>query len=649
MIKFTQPQAVLRFDADPIVISSIVDDQVNATVRLICTDSTTIVNVGISPPGAPTLPTTQNAPAPGALRVSFTPPYISVIAQPIKPPLIARSSTRIVPNPSGSIILTVLHGGDDTTVTAARCAAAIGEQLTAASRAAAPSTYTHEAQVVIPMQNIASPVRMTATAMVGNVAVAMIAAEASLLDSVAQLLHRVDDPIVKVRTVAGATIVTTDADVDHPVDVYLREVGQTTESSAYVPLSLDMRDPELRFSKSTANAAILVTLRGDGQTNRSSGKRLALASGVPARPDARLVLMPGTAGVDVNVINIVNADVVIVMRMTLGDVITLGPTLVGGRDSVSFVDTPPAGTHVYVVKLISGTNVRNLPAVTFSVRGDPFTPRPIVSSVTTTTAQAGFVTRFDIASPLQFGDATSARSLISGVGDANLYAAELADQRSNYDPLPVFGVVRIDRDTGNAVDLGVVPSGTFSDTVPAALGLEHVRYVVTMALRDPLSLLPGALTVVTGSGQAYSYEAAVFRHPYALDDGTIVETQSRALKHPELDALVDATLAPSIVDVSFDQADTGTVSLTARRISIGTVLLQIDDNLHDERDGYVIIAAYGDGTYELVGYVNALFVSTHRAYHDVTQLPASVTYGMAIVNRSLTIERFIIGPTVTLT
>jgi hypothetical protein len=154
---------------------------------------------------------------------------------------------------------------------------------------------------------------------------------------------------------------------------------------------------------------------------------------------------------------------------------------------------------------------------------------------------------------------------------------------------------------------------------------------------------------VTGSGQAYSYEAAVFRHPYALDDGIIVETQSRALKHPELDALVGATLAPSIIDVSFDQADIGTVSLTARRISIGTVLLQIDDNLHDERDGYVIIAAYGDGTYELVGYVNALFVSTHRAYHDVTQLPASVTYGMAIVNKSLTIERFITGPTVTLT
>jgi hypothetical protein len=138
-----------------------------------------------------------------------------------------------------------------------------------------------------------------------------------LLDSVAQLLHRVDDPIVKVRTVAGATIVTTDADVDHPVDVYLREVGQTTESNAYVPLSLDMRDPELRFSKSTANAAILVTLRGDGQTNRSSGRRLTLASSMPDQPDARLVLMPGTAGVDVNVINIVNADVVIVMRKTL--------------------------------------------------------------------------------------------------------------------------------------------------------------------------------------------------------------------------------------------------------------------------------------------------------------------------------------------
>jgi hypothetical protein len=516
MIKFIQQQATLRFDVEPIVVSAIVEDRVHAIVRLTCIDPSAIINVGILPQGTPILQTTQAAPSPASLRVSFQLPYISVTATPVSTTASTKPIVPIVPNASGSIVLTVLAGGDDVGVVAAQCAAVIGDQLIAASRAVVPQLHTHEASVIIPLQNIATPVRMTATATINGNAIAMVSVETSLLDSVSQLANRIVDPNVKLRTSAGMFTIMTDADREHPVDVYLREVGQTANSNAYVPLSLDMRDPELRFNKAATNAAIIVALRGDGLTNRSSGKRITIASQAPLQPDARLVVMHGITGIDVNVINIVNVDVVTVTRTTLGDVTTLGPTLVGGRSSISFTDMPSAGIHTYVVELISGTNVRRLPAVTFSVRGDPFTSYPLVSNVVTSTSQAGFVTRFDIASPLQRGDASSARTLISGVGDAGLYAAELADQRSNYDPLPIFGVTRVDRDTGNAIDLGVVPSGTFSDTVPASFGLEHVRYVVSMALRDPLSLLPDALTVITGSGRAYSYKAAYWSKMFGI-------------------------------------------------------------------------------------------------------------------------------------
>jgi hypothetical protein len=71
MIKFIQQQATLRFDVEPIVISAIVEDRVHATVRLTCIDPNAIINVGILPPGVPILQTTQAAPSPASLRVSF--------------------------------------------------------------------------------------------------------------------------------------------------------------------------------------------------------------------------------------------------------------------------------------------------------------------------------------------------------------------------------------------------------------------------------------------------------------------------------------------------------------------------------------------------------------------------------------------------
>lgn len=649
MIKFVQQQAILRFDAEPVIISSFTDDSVYVTVRLICLDPASLVSVSVMHPGAPSLPITQLANAPSAMRVNFALPYASVTAMPVQASTLAPLRTgALTPNVSGSMISTVLHGGDDVLLAANKCAAVIGDQLITMARMSARQSHTHEANVVIPVQNIGQPVRLSSTATVNGRAIAMVAVEVSLLERFVQLRDRIDDPEIKLRINAGATVVSTDASADRPVDIYLREVGQTTEDDAFVPLALGMRESELWFSKTAVNAAILVALRSDGQTGKSAGRRLIVASRQPDAPDARLVLLRSKTGMDLNVTRIVNADAVTVTRTSLGTTVTYGPELVGDRSTITFADVPGAGTHTYVVKLCGGTNARSLSPVTVSLRGDPFTPRPSVSNVLTTTSQAGFVAKFDIASPLQLGDASSARTLITGVGDAGLYVNELQSQRANYDPLPIFGVLRIDRSTGDTFDLGVVPSGTFSDTIPADLGIEHVRYIVSMALRDPLSLLPGTLTVNTGSGAPYSYEAAVFRHPYALDGGTLVETRSRSLQHPELDALVDATLMPSVVDVSFDQGITGAVSMTAKRLSTSTVVVQIDDSLHVERDGYVVIAAYDDGTYQLVGYVNSLSTSSHRIYHDVPKIPTTVTYGAAVINRTLVIERFIVGPTVSL-
>ena len=649
MIKFIQQQTTLRFDADPIVISSFSDDSVYATVRLFCADPTALVSVGVMLPGTPTLPLTQMVASPAAMRVNFQIPYAQVTATQVSASAtVARHPTPLLPNTSGSIVQAVLRGDDDVMLVGSKCAAVIGDQLNAASRMTAVPVHTHEASIVIPLNNVAMPVRLTATAMNAGVAIAMIATEVSLLDRLSQLSGRIDDPTVSVRTVAGATVVLTDATQATPIDLYVREVGLTAELDTFVPLALGLREAELRFSRATMNAAILIAMRSDDRTGRSAGKRMTLASQLPDAPSARLIALRSMSGIDVNVNNIVNVDAVTVTRSSLGASLTLGPELVNSRTTLSFADDPGAGTYEYVAKLIGGTNVRVLPPVTVSLRGDPFTPRPLVANVITTTTNAGFVTKFDIMSPLQLGDASSAKTLIIGAGDAGLYANELQLQRSNYDPMPIFGVVRIDRDTGDTMDLGVVSSGTFSDTVPTELGLEHVRYVVSMALRDPLSLLPGTLAVITGSGTTYSYEPAVFRHPYALDGGTLVETHSRSLQHPELDSLVDATLTPSIVDVSFDQALIGAVSLTARRLSVSTVVIQIDDSSHAERDGYVVIAGYGDGTYELVGYVNALLTSTHRIYHDIMSVPASVTYGAAVLSKTLLIERFIVGPTVTL-
>lgn len=646
MMLFKQQQSILTFDPDIAIIDSISESNINLSVKLNCTDLSANIVVVLSPYGQSTPTTVHGVDNVNQLFVSPLVQFYNAIAFPIstlnKNEIMNEIDTKI----SGSIYNFIMQGANDVNLVAAKCVNAIGDNLLSAVQKTKINYHTHEATFSIPVTLLYTAIKISAYASVNNETVATISSEINLLDRIIELQQKLNNPIIKVRKTNDSFFVLTNATQTNPVNIYTKQIGSNLNSD-YDTLTIDSSEQELNFIKSKFNAMVLIATTTDRKLEKSSGVRITLPSIRPLNLNANVFIMKNDSGIEINLKNIINTELVTIRKKHNNIISIIGPELVNNRENISILDTPNIGETIYEITLQSGSNTNVIPQQNIVIDGNNFTPSAQVTNIKTTANNSGFITQFDLNSPIQFGDATIARNLINANASANLFSNELLAQRDLYDFIPVFGITRINKDTGVIVDVGAFQSGTFIDTV-IDTSIKNIRYVINMSLRDPRSLLTVAKTVVSGS-QPYTYDASIFKHPFALNNGTLVNAASKNLRHPTADSIIGSSIKSSIVDVSFEQSNAGIITVSANRLTKKTVLIKIDDNLFYTRDGYVVIACYDNKKFELVGFVNSFDTSTHKIYHDINSTNTNIIYGIAVINKNFNIDDYIVGPTVTIT
>lgn len=646
MMLFKQQQSILTFDSDIAIIESVSETNVNLNVKLNCTNSNANIVVVLSPYGQATPTTVHGVDNVNQLFVSPLVQFYNAIAFPVSTLNTNQIINEIDTKISGSIYNFIMQGADDVRLIASKCVNAIGDNLLSAVQKTKINSHTHEATFSIPISLLYTAIKISAYASVDNETIATISSEINLLDRIVELQQKLNNPIIKVRKTNDSFFVLTNATQTNPVNIYTKQVGSNLNSD-YDTLTIDSSEQELNFIKSKFNAMILIASTTDRKLEKSSGVRVNLPSIRPLNLNANVFIMPNDSGVEINLKNIINTELVTIRKKHNNITSIIGPELVNNRENISILDAPSIGETIYEITLQSGSNTNVIPQQNIVIDGNNFTPSAQVTNIKTTADNSGFITQFDLNSPIQFGDATIARNLINSNASANLFSNELLAQRDLYDFIPVFGISRINKDTGDIVDVGAFQSGTFVDTVIDA-SIKNIRYVVNMSLRDPRSLLTVAKTVVSGS-QPYTYDASIFKHPFALNNGTLVNATSKNLRHPTADSLIGSSIKLTIVDVSFEQSNAGIITVSANRLTKKTVLIKIDDNLFYTRDGYVVIACYDNKKFELVGFVNSFDTSTHKIYHEVNSTNTSIIYGIAVINKNFNIDDYIVGPIVTIT
>lgn len=550
---------------------------------------------------------------------------------------------------SQNTIADMMSGGDGLKSIAAQMINVIGDSMRdVASVAGLADTCTHEAILNIDESAIENNISVTAIALVNDALIGSVTTQISLLKQYLLVSSKISNPVCEFRTSKDLPILSIKAS-NNLSFIYKREIGRTALQN-FELIAKNYHDAEINFDKSLTNICEIVAVSSDlAESGFSSGTRLIIKpQNKTLQADAKFIVLRSSDGFDLCVKDLFNVDFVTFTRRinNVKTIIAISKIEAGQRSLTISDNVQAIGAYEYEAELQSGSNTIKLPrqiAVISSQTSD--FAKPTLANVVTSVTLDGLRTAFDIQPSAPAGDASLARAIIKSDASSDLFASELATQRSQYDHVTSFNVLRIDRDTGDEVDLGAVSSSSFVDVIPSSTTSRNFRYAVFASKRDPESLLQ-FVKFVSGS-QPYSYYPSVYKHPYALYDGVLVKQDSRQLRHPFVDAVTSVSSKPSIVDVTFQPSDGGDISISVERIAINTVLVTITDQLHQTRAGYVVLALGSDGQFELVGYVNS-FSSRIVAYHNVSIVPDTLTYALAALAPDMSVSAFIVGPSIVL-
>ena len=648
MIKFKQTQSAIEFANNPIVIIRTENNDVLLSVR-VRASADHIIKVKLTEQTQDAVLTTQSVSDAIQLNVKEQIIFDESTARSVQS--VSNIDTRQIVSATDSqnTIIDMMTGGDGLRSIAAQAISAIGDAMREVSSVVnASDAYTHEAVLRISQDDIQNNVSVTAYALRDDVLIGSVTMQASLLKQFSLVSNKIDNPKCEFRMSADVPVLSVNAR-DNLTFIYKREIGRTALQN-FDLIAKNYGDAEIRFDKSLSNICEIVVVASDAAENAySSGTRLVIKPQNKTHfADAKFIVLRAEEGFDLCVKDIFNVNFVKFSRIINGiktiiaiEKIEHGQRSITINDSLVFQDVCEYG-----VELQSGGNSVSLPCQTVSAFGSQIAyAQPKLTNLSTSITNDGLLTSFVIEPTARSGDASVARSIINSDASSNLFNSEIATQRAEYDQAMLFSVLRIDRDTGDETDLGVVSSGSFKDAMPLSTISRNFRYAVYTTRRDPESLLQ-FVKFVSGS-QPYSYYPATYRHPYALHDGVIVKQESRSLRHPFIDAAIGLSSKPVIADVTFQPAEGGDISISAERVSVKSVLLTITDQLHETRVGYVVIALASDGKFELVGYVNS-FRSRVNIYHNVSIVPDTLTYALAALSPNMSVDVFVVGPSLVL-
>lgn len=202
----------------------------------------------------------------------------------------------------------------------------------------------------------------------------------------------------------------------------------------------------------------------------------------------------------------------------------------------NFVDRDVKHDHVYEYKVRMYTRAgRTMMGTGSSV----IEYKELVDNLATITASTPKVTidaegtidvKFDLQTTLTDSNVSAFVEILKSQGLDNLFTDDIVENRDKLKKVIVYHIERVDLTRGNVESFGLFKGGRFSDkaqrgtqNVSSLLANRTYRYVVTLLVREPESLIPSIVRekVDKVTGQRYSLQPSKHFHPTTLRTGTL--------------------------------------------------------------------------------------------------------------------------------
>lgn len=230
-------------------------------------------------------------------------------------------------------------------------------------------------------------------------------------------------------------------------------------------------------------------------------------------------------------------------------------------------------------------------------------------------------TTFSITSEIIPGQINLVKNALASQGLTE-YADALQADRSQLQKLFSYKVERFNLTTGELEDFGVLRDQNFSDlkyqknvsAKPLEAGSKY-QYKVTTFLRSADSLLPSIRTTVSGSG-GYTYQPYKWKHPLALNEGTLSTPESRKRNFAQTDFTFGDVVDVSTTTVSLADNIPIVEQANASKISESKVLVSwnVKGTLKKVDHFIVILEILGMRT--IIGKSHALGNATYFRFLD---------------------------------
>ena len=319
--------------------------------------------------------------------------------------------------------------------------------------------------------------------------------------------------------------------------------------------------------------------------------------------------------------------------------------------SYLFLDQQAKDNHIieYAVKLLFANGDEEISTTREIFRKVPFS----IGAVETVMSQPRVLQsgnsidiQFSINSTIKSSNASILRDLLQKQGQSDLFAAEMANEKTSLDNLIAHQVRRIDLSTGQTDFFRPFTGVEFSDednrtidSISAPLPGRAYRYVVSALLRTPETLFENNPKTITNSiGVSVSALPLKFKHPVVGLYGNIVTPESLIFNHSESPfefGNVGNFVSKDVsIDISKPKAFNARVSKFNKDTNIVRWTISGDKNLIDHF--LIIVDKFGDQ--DIIGKVHTTFSSNVIEFIDkiTPKEPGSYRYKIIPVQKDYT-------------
>lgn len=281
-----------------------------------------------------------------------------------------------------------------------------------------------------------------------------------------------------------------------------------------------------------------------------------------------------------------------------------------------FVDLDAKNTHTYSYTCIfykkNGSTTRRLACVhTYETLSIGLVE---VKLNNLTTTKDGDV-KFEINTKISNSNVDQYKFLLQKQDLYDLFKDDVLEARDQLTQLIAHNIVRVDLQSGEVEDFGIITENSFSDReLRVSRGVSELkagrryRYSVTTLLRYPETMLETFVKNVVDqtSNREYSYRPFKFLHPIVSSHGNIVSGASLQKNHAQ-DSMSFGRVGNNVsVEISTENKPSNITNLTAETFERDKIILKWKDSgTTSSIDHYRVTVLDGDGNH-VVGHLQAI-------------------------------------------